>query len=64
MKIEIAGKLKHDKASHKTNHFSKVVRPESLNVHCLTVIKGYLMGTDSNDWLIKAEKLAYKEIKK
>jgi hypothetical protein len=63
--IEITGTLKHDRASHKTRHL--VLQPMMNvlkgNAGGLQAINHFLKGTDSNEWLILAEKKAYKTIK-
>lgn len=64
LKIEVEYK-KHDKSSNKSNALGPTPIIENIKAmsQAMSAVHGFMAGTDSNEWLLLAEKKAYEFIK-
>lgn len=55
----------HDKPSNKSRHIAStpIIQDTHLKACSMLVVKSFLAGTESNEWLLLAEKKAYEFIK-
>jgi len=65
-RIKIEGKKPDNKPSNKSIHltYQPFALNMSLNLKSLDIVKHLLKGTESNEWLLLAEKKAYERLKK
>lgn len=65
LRIESDGKLPETRPSHKTRHYVDMPFLNNLRItiNSMKVVKHYLNGTDSAEWLSVAEKNVYKRMK-
>lgn len=65
LRVEIDGKLPDNRPSQNSNHFVNIPFLDNLRItiNSLKVVKHYLNGTDSAEWLEVSERNIYKRMK-